>query len=366
MSDFIPSRRQFIHTLGAASLGVLATPAFPHILTRRKKDKLGVALVGLGYYSTDILAPALQLTEQCELKGIVTGSPAKVPIWQEKYGIADKNVYDYANMHKVANNSDIDVIYVVLPPSMHLEYTALAAKAGKHVWCEKPMALTAGECQAMIDVCNANKVKLSIGYRMHHEPNTQTLMQLAKDRPFGKIQKIRAEAAYYDNRSHHWKQHKAMGGGAMYDMGVYPLNAVRYTAGAEPLAVLSARHETNRPDVYSEVDETTYFTLEFPGGTIADCTTSFGMRMNQLHVSCERGWYEMTPFSAYNGVKGEACDGRKFDKTLPNQQARQMDDDALAIKNKQPVMVPGEEGLRDIRIVEAIYQSAAIKARVAL
>lgn len=365
MTNFTFSRRRFLHTVGAASLGTLATPAFPYIRSQNQAKKLGVALVGLGYYSTDVLAPALQLTERCELRGIVTGSPEKVSVWQEKYGIADKNVYDYSNMDQVANNDDIDVIYIVLPPSMHEEYVIRAAKTGKHVWCEKPMAMTEAECQAMIDACESNKVKLSIGYRMHHEPNTQLIKKLAREKPFGKIQKLRVEAAYYDNRSHHWKQHKAMGGGAMYDMGVYPLNAARYTTGEEPIAV-TARHETNRPGIYSEVDETTYFTLEFPSGTVAECTTSFGMRMNHLFAACEKGWYELKPFSSYRNVKGSASDGRIFAPSPGNQQARQMDDDSWAILEDQPVLVPGMEGLLDIRVVEAIYRSAAAKERVVI
>ncbi len=159
------NRRKFI-TIAAGS--ALAYNAFPAII--QKKQKLGVALVGLGYYSTDLLAPALQLTEKCYLAGIVTGTPSKAEQWKKRYNIPDKNIYSYDTFDTIANNPDIDVIYVVLPPSMHAEYSIRAAKAGKYVWCEKPMAVTSPECQRMIDACNQNKVKLSIGYRMHHEP----------------------------------------------------------------------------------------------------------------------------------------------------------------------------------------------------
>lgn len=358
MKRILTSRRAFIQTLGAATGAWAASRTFPHILLPKQKEKLGVALVGLGYYSTDILAPALQLTEHCELKGIVTGTPSKIPVWQKKYGIEDKHVYNYETMHQVADNPDIDIVYIVLPPALHAQYSIIGAEAGKHVWCEKPMAVSEKECQSMIDACKKNKVQLTIGYRMQHEPNTQTVMRFAREKPFGKIVQVKAEAAYYDGRTNHWKQDKSLGGGAMYDMGVYPLNAVRYATGEEPVTV-SARHETNRPDVYDEVDETTRFTLEFPSGAVATCMTSLGLRANELHVDCERGWYELKPFQAYNGVKGRASDGTSLDLTLPNQQAHQMDDDARAIKNNSEVLVPGEEGMRDIRIVEAIYRAAA-------
>src|SRR5690606_40860089 len=132
---------------------------------------------------------------------------------------------DYKSFDNIANNADIDVIYIVLPPSMHAEYVIKAANAGKHVWCEKPMAVTTAECQSMIDACNKNKVKLSIGYRMQHEPNTRRIIQFRKDKTYGNILNVSAAAGYFDSRTNHWKQIKAMGGGSMYDMGVYPLNA---------------------------------------------------------------------------------------------------------------------------------------------
>ena len=358
------NRREFVKTLGAASAtAALATLGFPALSLAKSKKTLGVALVGLGYYSTSILAPALQKTKHCKLMGIVTGSPDKVPKWKEDYGIADKNVYNYENMHTIADNPDIDVIYIVLPPGLHTEYSVIAANAGKHVWCEKPMARTVEECQQIIDACKENKVKLSMGYRMQHEPNTLEIMRFAKKKTYGKIVKVRAEAGYYDGRTTHWKQIKELGGGAMYDMGVYPLNAARYATGEEPIAV-TARHETTRPEVYHEVDETTYFDLEFPSGAIANCQTSLGKGMNILHVDCSKGWYELSPFQAYSGIKGRTSDGKMLNQTIPNQQAKQMDDDSLAIMNDTDVMVPGMEGLLDIKVVEAVYRSAKLGKRV--
>lgn len=356
------NRRSFIKQLSALSLAAV----LPQKVFSNTQKNLGVALVGLGRYSTDILAPALQETKYCHLAGIVTGSPHKIPLWQEKYKIKDANVYNYDNMYTLAKNEAIDVIYIVLPTGLHSKYSIIAAQAGKHVWCEKPMAMSVQECKAMIKACQQNKVKLAIGYRMQHEPNTQTIIKYAKTRPFGKIEAVIAEAGYFDGRTNHWKQNKALGGGAMYDMGVYPLNAVRYTTGEEPVAVLSAQHSTRRPDIYREVDETTSFTLAFPSGSVARCKTSLGESMNYLRANCERGWYELKPFQSYSGIKGKTSDGRLLNAAIPNQQAKQMDDDSLSIINQQPMLVPGVEGLRDIRIVEAIYRSAAQHTRVFL
>ncbi len=159
------------------------------------------------------------------MRGIVTGSPEKIPVWQRKYGIKDSNIYNYENMDGIANNEDIDVIYIVLPTGLHAEYAIKAANTGKHVWCEKPMARTAEECQQIIDACNKNKVKLSIGYRMQHETNTQLVTKWAKTHPYGKIEKVISEAGYNGGTINPWKLKKEMGGGAIYDMGVYSINA---------------------------------------------------------------------------------------------------------------------------------------------
>jgi glucose-fructose oxidoreductase len=359
-------RREFVKgTLaGMAGAALSSRESFANIIIPQER-RLGVALVGLGYYSTDLLAPALQETRNCYLAGIVTGTPAKAEDWKRQYNIPDKNIYDYESIGDVANNPAIDVIYIVLPPSMHAEYSIKAANAGKHVWCEKPMAMTAAECQSMIDAANKNKVQLTVGYRMHHEPNTQKIMRFAKELPYGKLQDLTAAAGYRESRTTHWKQIKAMGGGAMYDMGVYPLNAARYSAGMEPVAV-TARASVMRPEIYHEVEEAMEFQLEFPGGATAKCETSFARGMNDLQVNFKNGGYKLSPFQAYSGINGETSDGVKLNERIPNQQARQMDDDAMAIVKKTKPLVPGEEGLRDIRIVEAIHRSAKEKKRVSL
>lgn len=353
-----PARRRLLGALGAAGLaGVL-----PRVHAKGSRP-LGVALVGLGYYSRDLLAPALQATKHCRLAGIVTGTPAKAAEWQRRYDIPDRNVYDYDGFDRIADNPDIDVVYVVLPNHLHKPFTLRAAAAGKHVWCEKPMALDAAEARAMIDACRRHRVHLAIGYRMQHEPNTQAVMALARSRPFGRLQRVRAEAGFrgFDGASgDNWRLDPARGGGAMYDMGVYALNAARYTIGAEPVAV-TATSSVQRPDVFRGVDETTRFRLEFPDGVMAECATSFGENMNLLRADCADGWYELSPFQAYEGVRGEASDGRRFDVATgatPAQQARQMDADALAILERRPPRVPGEEGWRDMRVLDAIFASA--------
>ena len=128
--------------------------------------KLGIALVGLGTYSTYELGPSLLETNHCRLAGIVTGTPSKEKVWMDKYKIPESNVYNYENFDTIIDNEDIDIVYVVLPNSMHADFCIRAAKAGKHVICEKPMAVTVQECDEIINACKNANVKLSVGYRL--------------------------------------------------------------------------------------------------------------------------------------------------------------------------------------------------------
>lgn len=362
------SRRDALKKIATASGIILLSPAALIAAPPKRKDRLGIALVGLGYYSTDLLAPALQQTKHCYLAGIVTGTPAKAEAWKKKYNIPDKNIYNYDTFDSIANNPDIDVIYVVLPPSMHREYVIRAANAGKHVWCEKPMAMNAKECQDMIDACKKNKRSLAIGYRLQHEPNTQEWRSIVQKQSLGKVKKVNCAAGYRDNRTDHWKQKKEMGGGVLYDMGVYAIQGARLGAGMEPIAVVSATTSTTRPEIYKNgLDETTIATLEFPGGVVADIKTSFGENVNFLNITCEKGDIKVEPYSAYNGQKATSPLGLiQHPYQVPFQQAKQMDDDAQTILAGKPMPVPGEEGLRDIKVVEAIYKSAASKQRVSI
>ena len=366
------SRRELVKTLSLSGAALLLAPS--GLLSAcggakpQQKRVLGVALVGLGYYSTDLLAPALEQTKHCYLAGIVTGTPSKAEAWKRRYNIPDKNIYNYSNFDQVANNPDIDVVYVVLPPSMHYEYVIRAAKAGKHVWCEKPMALTAKECQEMIDACKQNRKTLSIGYRLQHEPTTQAWRRIVQEKSLGAVQGLSCAAGYRDSRTDHWKQKKEMGGGALYDMGVYSIQGACLGMGMEPLAVVSAKISTTRPEIYRNgLDETTEAVLEFPGGLLANIKTSFGESINHLDVRFDKGELKVRPYQSYAGVRAQSPLGEIYhDYNAPFQQAKQMDDDAQAILGGKPLIVPGEEGLRDIRIVEAIYKSAATGQRVQL
>lgn len=364
------SRRHFLITSLLGSVMVAGSLRGAHPVSAQdrsqvgKRRSLGVALVGLGKYSEEQLAPALQRTRHCKLRGIVTGSPHKIPAWQKRYKIPDRNVYSYETLPRIADNPDIDVVYVVVPPSLHAKYAVMAARAGKHVWCEKPMAVTVAECQQIIDACHKNKVRLAIGYRMHHEPNTRTVIEYARSQPYGAIQRVEARAGF-GGGSRGWRLQKSMGGGALYDMGVYCTNAIRYSTGLEPLRVTRAAQVPARKGA-DAADQSTEFELELPNGIVALGRTSFVESMNRLRVDCAGGWYELSPMQSYTGVQGRTSDGKRLNQHIDSQQARQMDDDALAILEGKPTLAPGEDGLADIRVVEAIVRAAESGRSVSL
>lgn len=352
----MPIKRRTFLTGSLSTFGAAALPFGK--FKAASKSQIGVALLGLGHYSSTILAPALEQTKHCRLTGIVTGTPEKVASWQARYPIPDSNVYSYENLSSIANNPEIDVVYIVTPTSTHKDFVVQAANAGKHVWCEKPMAMTAEECQKMIDVCVKNKVKLSIGYRMQHEPNMQRFRGFLTKKTFGSMKQISAYAGYAGGPGplSNWRMRRDMGGGALYDMGVYPINGARYFAGRK---VVEVKAKQERAKGFEEVDSSTYFTLRFDNGVEADCGTSVVKNFNHLRATCRSGWYELEPMQAYSGVTGYTSDGAIYAPFKGNQQAKQMDDDALAILNNTRVLVPGWEGLQDIQIVQAALRSAA-------
>ena len=351
------SRREFLKQAG--SIAAASTVGFPSVLLPGNDEPLGVALCGLGSYAGGQLAPGLQQTDHCELRGIVTGTPAKIPRWQQRYNIPESNVYSYETLPDIANNDDLDVVYIVTPTGVHARDAITAARAGKHVWCEKPMAMDMEECRAVIDAADKNGVQLTIGYRLQHEPNNRAVMRYAEEETYGAVQEVETGAGYSGAHPNpdDWRRDAELGGGALYDMGVYPINAARYAVGDEPIAV-RGRTWSERKEMYSEVPEFAEFTLEFPGGVVARGETSFGKSTNYLDVRCAEGWYRLRPFQSYSGVQGETSDGTQLRPSGQDQQARQMDNDARAIKNGTDPIVPGEEGLADIRIVNAIMESS--------
>ncbi len=355
------SRRSFANRLSTGMTGVALASAMPWACAMEgkkvQKKSLGIALVGLGSYSTYQLAPALQQTEYCHLAGIVTGTPAKEKRWATQYGLTEKDIFNYQNFDEIANNSEVDIVYVVLPNSMHAEFSIRAARAGKHVICEKPMATSVEECDAIINACQQAGVRLGVGYRLHSEPYTRRIKQYVREMTFGKTLYVTAEAAYRSTGSPgQWRLDKSLsGGGALMNMGVYAIQSAVYCTGQNPVSV-SAQEFSTRPEYFKDTDETITAQFEFEGGAMANIMTSHNIWANNLKASCTDGWFELAPASSYGPLKGKTSAGI-LDFPHERQQKLQMDDFALHILEDKTNRAPGEMGKRDIIIVEAIYQS---------
>ena len=352
-------RRPFIKRIfqisGGAYIGA-QLPLMYGYAPLEKDKKLGVALVGLGNYSAGQLAPALLETKYCYLAGIVTGTKAKESIWSKKYNIPEKNIYNYNNFDTIVDNEDIDIVYVVLPNSMHAEYTIRAAKAGKHVICEKPMATSVKDCKKMIAACEEAGRKLSIGYRLHFDPINVEMKRLGQNKVYGEMN-LESGFAFNLNDANRWRIKKSMaGGGPLMDLGIYCLQGCIYTFGELPTSVW-AKDLTKNHDFFSEVEGTIEWEMTFPSGK-AYCITSYEDRYGYLTANTEKGELKLSPAFIYNGLKGFTPDGPMTVKPV-NQQAVQMDAFAINVLQSTPSIVPGEMGLRDNYIIEKIYESAA-------
>jgi len=327
-----------------------------------KGKKLGVALVGLGVYSEGELGPALKETKHCFLAGIVSGSEKKRKKWKKEYDLPGSNIYSYEDFDSISDNDSIDIVYVVLPNSMHKEYVIRAAKAGKHVICEKPMANTVEECDEMIAACKEAGVLFSIGYRLHFDPFNLEMMRLASEKKYGTVKRI--SASHGLSSAQGWRLDKELaGGGPLMDVGIYCVNAGRYITNLEPIAVHATEGQKKDKKKFASIEESLTWKMEYANGVIAECSCSYSQYGNHLRVEAENGWFEIAPSFSYSGLKGKTPDG-KMDIRPINQQAAQMDDFALAIIDKRPTPVPGEMGRQDMKIIEAIYRSMETGQRV--
>jgi predicted dehydrogenase len=352
------SRRKFVIHAAALAAAPLISTRITRALAAASRKKLGFALCGLGSLSTNQIAPALQKTAACRLAGIITGTPAKALRWQARYNIPQKNIYNYETMHRIADNPDIDVVYVVTPNGLHLDHALIAARAGKHVLCEKPMEISVERCQQMIDAVKAADRLLAIGYRCRFEPNNLECMRLARERQFGALQLIDAHFGF-NIQPGVWRLSRALaGGGPLMDVGIYALQATRYLSGEEPTSV-SALTTRGDPARFAEVEESVLWQTRFPSGVVSHCSSSYNaVGVGYFRALAEQGWFGLDPAFNYTGIRGMRSDGKAIELPPTDHFAVEMDDFAQCILEKKPTRVPGEEGLRDVKIMMAIYESA--------
>lgn len=354
------SRRRF---LGSAAAAAVIAPFISTSKSRAaavsSQKKLGVAICGLGRLSESQIAPALaKNAKHCRLTGVITGTPAKAEAFRSKYDIPARSVYSYQDMHRMADNPDIDVVYVVTPNALHAQHTIASAKAGKHVFCEKPLEISVERCQQMIDACKAAGVLLGTAYRCQYDPHHLECIRLAREKVFGTVGLVESSFGIDVGEPGQWRLSRALaGGGALMDVGIYALQAARYLTGEEPVLVSAIETRTD-PVRFAEVEESAAWTMKFPGGALAHCSTSYKIPgLARMRATAERGWFELEPAFYYSGNRGRRSDGRQISYPPIDLFAAELDDFAQCIRTGTPSKVSGEEGMRDVRIMMAIYES---------
>lgn len=368
------SRRLFLEKLGiGAGITAIGTslPSFIDIPGKKYKKyegkKLNIALCGLGNYA-GYLAYGLESSEYCRLAGIVTGHPAKAEEWKKKYNIPDANIYNYQNFDDIVSNKNIDLVYVVLPNSMHKEFTVRAAKAGKHVITEKPMATTAKDCEEMINACKEANVQLAVGYRLHYEPFNLEIKRLGQEKVFGQVRLIEASLGYRNDDPNQWRLKKAIaGGGPLMNLGVYCIQSNRYVLGEEPVSVTAQFGPVTNKKLFSEVEASIMWQLEFPSGAVTNSVSCYNCNVDRFFASADDGQFELSPAISYGPFKGKTSKG-ELNFPVINQQAAQLDGiGKILLESKTlPSHITGEEGLKDLRIMEAIYKAAETGKKIFL
>lgn len=360
MSERIDRRTTLI---GIGAVGLAASACGSAQPPRGRK--LGYAIVGLGSYATRQIMPQFKNCTHSRLAALVSGTPAKLEQYGAEYKIPVGNRYSYANFDQIRSNPDVDIVYVILPNSMHAEYTIRAARAGKHVLCEKPMANTSAECRAMIAACRQANRKLMIGYRSHFQPHNIHAMKLAREGAVGKPRHVVSEHGFSIGDPTQWRLNaKLAGGGSLMDIGIYAVQALRYMAAEEPVSV-SATEFTDRSDPrFREVEDRIAWTFQFPSGTIGQGFSSYSSGHGHIRLTGDEGWIDLEPATGYGGHQMRVSTRQGIREVDPppgpgaNQFAAQLDHlSQCVLTNREPI-VGGEEGLRDLLAMEAIYRSA--------
>jgi predicted dehydrogenase len=356
------TRRDFAK-LSALSLAAQFAPKL-HAETSAAR-KTGYCVIGLGRIAGHFM-PAVRGTTTSQVTGLVSGHRDKAERIAAEYGVPASSIYSYENFDEIAHNRAIDAVYVALPNSMHAEYTIRAAKAGKHVLCEKPMSTNVADAEAMIAACKAAHVKLMIAYRCHYEPTNLKAIGLIRTGALGQVQAIESSFGF-NIAAGEWRLSKKLaGGGPLFDVGIYSLNACRYLTGEEPEHIAAYASVIDHDGRFNEVEENVSWTMKFPSGILASCDTTYGADMEGYYrVHGSKGWLEVDSAFVYEGLRLRAdYAGVQLDELNPARDPSQFQAEAehfsRCIQNGLEPQSPGEEGLRDMRYITQIYRSAGI------
>jgi predicted dehydrogenase len=315
-------------------------------------------VVGLGHIAQVAVLPAFAHAANSEVTALVSDDPAKLKSLARKYKSVE-GTFSYDEYE--ACLEQVDAVYIALPNHLHAEYTIRAARAGVHVLCEKPMAVTVAECRKMIAACRDHDVKLMIAYRLHFEEINLAVVDLIRRGRIGEPKFFNSSFSM-TVRDGDIRTKKDMGGGSLYDIGVYCINAARYLFRAEPVEVAAIAVNSGVKKL-AEIDESTGAILKFPDGRVASFVTSFNADdVAEYRVVGTKGQVHVEPAYEYaEGLEYEMIvDGKSSKKRIGKRDqfaAELLYFSDCVLKNRKPEP-SGEEGMQDVRIVEALYESS--------
>jgi len=357
------TRRDFNRIAGLTALSQL-TPATK---AQSQNRSIGWCMVGLGRISMQHFMPGLKDTQKGKLTALVSGHRDKAEQQAAQYGVPKSSIYSYENYDAIRDNKEIDAVYIALPNSMHAEYTIRAAKAGKHVLCEKPMATSVADAKDMVEACRAANVKLMIAYRCQLEPINLRAIELIRNGTLGKIQAIESANGFNIAQGEWRTNRKLAGGGPLMDVGVYSLNACRYLTGEEPSDIKANASTIDHDGRFEDVEENLAWTMKFPSGIIASCNTTYGANMGGYYrVHGSKGALEVSQAFGYQGQHLVAHIGRDqvIDEPAtehdPAHFTRQANYFADCIQQNKTPKPSGEEGLQDTVLMSEIYKAAGL------
>ena len=328
-------------------------------------ERVGYAVVGLGSISQVAVLPAFAHSKKSKLVAVVSGDKSKADRLAEQFKAG--HAFSYGEFANCLSDKEVDAVYIATPPGEHEKYAVAAAKAGKHVLCEKPMAATVKQARNMVDTCRRSKVEFMTAYRKYFEPSSVTLKSMISKGELGRIDVIHtlfSELRPFGDNSSSWLfSRKLCGGGPLTDLGVYCLNTCRWLVDEDPIAASGAVSWVRDRRRYKEVEEGIAFRLDFRSGLVLQGTAAYSAAFSSfVHVHGEKGWAELAPAFAFEEerrLSGKIA-GRWFAKTFKpiDEFALELDYFSECIHRGRKPEPDGEQGMRDIIIIEAIYQAA--------
>jgi predicted dehydrogenase len=326
--------------------------------------RIGYAVVGLGSISQVAVLPAFAHSKKAKLVALVSGDKEKARKFAHQFKASQ--AYSYDEYAECLKNPQVEAVYIATPPGQHEKYAVMAAKAGKHVLCEKPLAATVQQARNMVDACRRNKVQFMTAYRKYFEPSTVMLKNMISKGELGRIDIIHtlfSELRPFGDNSPAWLFSKKLcGGGPLTDLGVYCLNTCRWLVDEDPVAVADAVSWVRDRRRYKEVEEGVAFRLDFPSGLVLQGTAAYSAAFSSfVHVQGEKGWAELAPafaFEEQRRLSGKIA-GKWFEKTFKpiDEFVLELDAFATCILEGRKPEPDGVQGLRDIIIIDAIYQA---------